>query len=198
MNFSPFRVLNASLLCIHLITFGFFTLVYREAIASEVLPPTPDQINHTLTIWDDRDLDDLFQEARTLTHQLIEQAFSEHPHIPAVTVQILTEHNGAIVPLLITSVSRLDWRSHPQVEQWHQSLGRAAQMLLGMSTPTSAVGGRSPDLSAPISTVPTSSGSAPMTRIRSRPNSASLSSDAASGGSVRRGRGARARYEIFN
>lgn len=88
----------------------------------------------TLMASDYLTFNELMQAARSSAHAFIDRAFAADPALGAVNVQIVAEHVGTIVPLGLTSVSREDWRSQPNLDLWSQWFGGSAQALLGFGT----------------------------------------------------------------
>lgn len=75
----------------------------------------------------------LLQQAETAAKTSIEKTFDENPNIKSVSLSISAEHNGAIVPLLSTTVSRANWQQKPTIQAWSQYF-TASEVLLGFRT----------------------------------------------------------------
>lgn len=75
----------------------------------------------------------LLQQAVQSTQGAIEAAFIDQPNVSEVRIQLLATHNGSVVPVMITQVSRSEWQSRPEVEHWTQTTGLSASRLLGLA-----------------------------------------------------------------
>jgi hypothetical protein len=74
----------------------------------------------------------LLQQAIQSTREAIEAAFTDHPNVSEVRIQLLATNNGSVVPVMTTQVSRSGWQSRPEVEHWAQTTGLSASRLLGL------------------------------------------------------------------
>jgi hypothetical protein len=72
----------------------------------------------------------LMQEAESLAKRAIAEAFASDRNLTEVTVRVIGERNGQVVPLLTTEVSRRDWERTPQISLWTRYYG-SAEILLG-------------------------------------------------------------------
>ena len=81
----------------------------------------------------------LLQQAEAVARKSIEQTFAENPNLKSVSLTVSAEHNGAVVPLLSTTVSRANWLTKPTIQAWSQYF-TASEVLLGFRTtqPTTA------------------------------------------------------------
>lgn len=75
----------------------------------------------------------LLQQAEAVAKKSIEQTFSENPNLGSISLTVSAEHNGAIVPLLSTTVSRTNWQQKPTIQAWSQYF-TASEVLLGFRT----------------------------------------------------------------
>lgn len=96
---------------------------------------------------------DLMQQANQATATAIATTFATHPDLDILTVHVLAAHNGIVIPMLRTRVSRADWRLQPVVDHWSQAMGLSAPRLLGLGTPGQLTpsGAASPEDSPPLS-----------------------------------------------
>jgi hypothetical protein len=79
----------------------------------------------------------LLQQAEAVARTSIEQTFAENPNLISVSLTVSAEHNGAIVPLLSTTVSRANWLQKPTIQAWSRYF-TTAEVLLGYLTPQPA------------------------------------------------------------
>lgn len=75
----------------------------------------------------------LLKQAEVAAKESIEQTFSENPKLTEVSLTVSAEHNGAVVPLLSTTVSRANWQRKPTIQAWSQYF-TASEVLLGFRT----------------------------------------------------------------
>ncbi len=76
----------------------------------------------------------LLQQAEAVAKTSIEQTFAENPNLKEVSITVSAEHNGTVVPLLSTTVSRANWQRKPTIQAWSQYF-TTAEVLLGYLTP---------------------------------------------------------------
>lgn len=75
----------------------------------------------------------LLKQAEVAAKASIEQTFTENPNLTEVSLTVSAEHNGAVVPLLSTTVSRANWQRKPTIQAWSQYF-TASEVLLGFRT----------------------------------------------------------------
>lgn len=78
----------------------------------------------------------LIQQAEALAKQSIEQGFAEKPVVTEVSLTILVERHGQIVPFLRSKVSRSQWQKNSNIQRWTQYLVSNSGVLLGFYNPT--------------------------------------------------------------
>ncbi|NEP00768.1 MAG: hypothetical protein F6K58_19305 [Symploca sp. SIO2E9] len=76
----------------------------------------------------------LIKRAENVAKTSIDQEFLENSSVREVTVTILGERNGQMVPILMVKVSRSDWQGEPSIQQWVRYLGDS-EVLLGFKEP---------------------------------------------------------------
>ena len=76
----------------------------------------------------------LLQQAESVVRNSVEKTFGENPNLTDVSITIVGEHNGAVVPLLSTTVSRANWLVKPNIQAWSQYFS-TAEVLLGFRKP---------------------------------------------------------------
>lgn len=111
-----------------LISLGSFTVLSMTIPASAQTQPIELRLNSQ-----NQNFQTLLQQAETAAKKSIEQTFAENPNIMSVSLSISAEHNGAIVPLLSTTVSRANWQQKPTIQAWSQYF-TASEVLLRFRT----------------------------------------------------------------
>ena len=79
--------------------------------------------------------DVLIRSAQDLAKNSIEQEFTGNPEISEVSITISTEHNGQIVPILYSKVTRSQWQKDSRVYRWTKYFNSSG-VLLGFYTPS--------------------------------------------------------------
>lgn len=79
----------------------------------------------------------LLKQAEAVAKTSIEQTFAENSNLKEVSLTVSAEHNGAVVPLLSTTVSRANWQRKPSIQVWSQYF-TASEVLLGFLKPQPA------------------------------------------------------------
>lgn len=80
--------------------------------------------------------DILLQQAQDLAQDSIEQEFTENPNATEVSILVLGEHQGQIVPLLRSQVSRSRWQQDPRIYRWTRYFANNSRVLLGFNQPS--------------------------------------------------------------
>jgi hypothetical protein len=98
------------------------------------------QLNLTLSSQKNQSFQTLVQEAEALAKKSIQQTFESNPEVTDLTVNILGEHYGQLVPLLSVTVTQTNWQKNPKVQPWTKYFSSAAQLLgfVKYSQPASA------------------------------------------------------------
>jgi hypothetical protein len=92
------------------------------------------QIQLLFTSQGNQNYETLIRQAEALAGNSIEQAFAETPNITEVSITIVGERNGSMVPLLSSNVSRSNWQAKPTVHLWTRYFPNA-EVLLGFAIP---------------------------------------------------------------
>lgn len=79
----------------------------------------------------------LIRYAQDLAKNSIEQEFTGNPEATEVSITISTEHNGQIVPLLNSKVSRSQWHRDSRIYRWTKYFGSSG-VLLGFYAPSTS------------------------------------------------------------
>ncbi|HEY9613827.1 hypothetical protein [Allocoleopsis sp.] len=79
--------------------------------------------------------DNLLQQAQDLASQSIEQEFAENPETSEISIMVLGEHQGQIVPLLRSQVTRTQWQRDSRIYRWTRYFANNSQVLLGFNNP---------------------------------------------------------------
>lgn len=113
-------------------------------IAPETARAQPGELDLVVNADPVPDFRQLVTEAETLLTQRISQAFADNLALTSLRIQILAERNGAIVPLMMTEVSRREWERDNRIANWTRYFDDA-QVLLSYVT----VAARSPEPESP-------------------------------------------------
>ena len=73
----------------------------------------------------------LIREAETTTQAAITQGFAQNANLTEIQMTVLGEHNGQVVPIMTSTVSRSDWRDTSEIRQWTQYF-QFSYALLGL------------------------------------------------------------------
>ena len=79
----------------------------------------------------------LIQSAQELARNSIEKEFIENPHTTGVSITILSDRNGQIVPILHSKVSRSQWQRDSRLYRWTRYFGSSG-VLLGFYAPSAS------------------------------------------------------------
>jgi hypothetical protein len=79
----------------------------------------------------------LIQSAQELAKSSIEKEFIESSDTTEVSITILIEHNGQIVPILNSKVSRSQWQRDSRLYRWTRYFGSSG-VLLGFYAPSAS------------------------------------------------------------
>lgn len=77
----------------------------------------------------------LVQEAEELAKSAIAREFQESPKAREVSILILGDRNGQIVPVLRSRVSRSAWQQNPNIESWTRYFSNYSEVLLSYKEP---------------------------------------------------------------
>ncbi|MBD2312077.1 hypothetical protein H6G20_10435 [Desertifilum sp. FACHB-1129] len=63
---------------------------------------------------------DLILQAESWVSNEIERQFNQQTDVSTVQVVVTANRNGEVIPVLVTTVSRMQWQQNPQVNAWTQ------------------------------------------------------------------------------
>lgn len=112
------------------VVLGLSYLVTLVSIAFAQTAQTREH-NFTLPVNRNQSIVNFLQQAEDLASNVIEQEFTENSEVTEVSITILGDHNGQIVPLLTSKVSRSQWEQDPRIYRWTRYFNSAGGMLLG-------------------------------------------------------------------
>lgn len=103
------------------------------SLVATIASARPTQVN--LAIEADRipSFGQLLATAESLAFQRISQAFATNPGITSLSMEVMAERNGAIVPLMTIEVPRDGWRRDARLATWAQYF-ESAEILLSYRT----------------------------------------------------------------
>ncbi|MGB7439451.1 MAG: hypothetical protein WA919_00150 [Coleofasciculaceae cyanobacterium] len=119
--------------------FSWFLLVIISTSVTLLITTSPAsaqirQIDITLNSSASQTFTSLIEQAEFLAKSAIDQEFAQDKSLQEVSVTIVGERNGQLVPLLITKVSRSEWQKEPKVQTWVRYLADS-EVLLGFREP---------------------------------------------------------------
>lgn len=117
--------------------------VYRRFLVSSILAISSliiispislsETIERSLTLKSssNQSFETLLQQAEDLATVAIEQEFIENTQTTKISVTVLGENNGQIVPLLRSKVSRNQWQRDSRISRWTKYFTINSGVLLG-------------------------------------------------------------------
>ncbi len=111
------------------VVLGLTSLVITISIASAELV----EHNFILNSEGSQSFESLLQQAQDLASNSIEQEFAENPETTEVSVMVLGEHQGQIVPLLRSQVTRVQWQRDSRIHRWTRYFANNSKVLLGFN-----------------------------------------------------------------
>ncbi|WP_421654732.1 hypothetical protein [Leptothermofonsia sp. ETS-13] len=109
------------------------------------------QIRSTLRPAKDQTFTELMERAEAVAERLVRQTFAKEPKVTEVSVTVLGERNGQEVPLLFSTVSRINWKKNPKIQSWTTYFNNFSVALLGYRKPPSPP---IPQPPAPVESLP--------------------------------------------
>lgn len=88
------------------------------------------ELNFLLNSNGSESFEALVQQAQDLVKTTIEEEFAQHPEVSEVTIVLLSDRNGQIVPILRSKVSRSQWQQDSRIYRWTR-LFNSSGVLLG-------------------------------------------------------------------
>lgn len=119
--------------------FSWFLLVIISTSVTSLITTFPAsaqirQIDITLNSSASQTFTSLIEQAEFLAKSAIDQEFAQDKSLQEVSVTIVGERKGQLVPLLITKVSRSEWQKEPKVQILVRYLADS-EVLLGFREP---------------------------------------------------------------
>lgn len=87
------------------------------------------ELNLTLESIGNPSFETIMKQAQELAEQSVEQEFTDNPEITEVSITILGDRNGQIVPLLRSKVSRSQWQQDPRIYLWTKYFNNSGVLL---------------------------------------------------------------------
>lgn len=91
----------------------------------------------------------LLQQAQDLAKIAIEEEFAGNPQTTEISIIVSGDHQGQIVPLLRSKVSRSQWQTDSRIYRWTRYFVTSSGMLLGFYTPSATPKPQTPFIGAP-------------------------------------------------
>ncbi len=85
----------------------------------------------TLQATRNQSLENLIQQALDLTQNSVNQEFQGNSELTEITISILAENNGQIVPITRSKISRFQWESGSRIDRLAGYFGNS-RMVLGL------------------------------------------------------------------
>lgn len=99
-------------------------------ISAAVLADTVQQTVLQIAVTGQVDYASLQSQARAMANTALTNGFAQDPTVQQQTVTVMASRNGEVVPLLQVTVSRSQWLTTPQVEQWANQYSSAYALVL--------------------------------------------------------------------
>ncbi len=114
------------------------TIVILSSLATTISIALAEPIERTFTLNSDGNelFETLLQQAEDLVKTSIEQEFAENPNATEVSITVLGETQGQIVPLLRSTVSRSQWQNNSRMARWTKYFVSSSGVLLGFYNPS--------------------------------------------------------------
>lgn len=103
--------------------FSFLSGNYQPAWAED------ERIVIDMPVYGQVDHSELVTQAESLLAEAINRQFSQDPALSTLQVDVVSDRNGEMIPILTVTVSRAQWQANPQVSAWSQYY-RASYALL--------------------------------------------------------------------
>jgi hypothetical protein len=114
------------------------TIVVFSSLATTISIALAEPIERTFTLNSDgnESFETLLQQAEDLVKTSIEQEFAENPNASEISITVLGETQGQIVPLLRSTVSRSQWQNNSRMARWTKYFVSSSGVLLGFYNPS--------------------------------------------------------------
>lgn len=113
------------------------TILVLSSLASTLSIATAELVERNLIVNSDgsKSFETLLRQAQDLAKDLIEEEFAQNPDVTEVSILISGEHQGQIVPLLRSQVSRSQWQQDSSMPRWTRYFANNSRVLLGFNKP---------------------------------------------------------------
>lgn len=114
------------------------TLLVLSSLVSTLSSASAELVERNLILNSDgsQSFEALLQQAQNLAKDSIEQEFTENSEVTAISILVLGEHQGQIVPLLRSQVSRSGWQQDSRIYRWTRYFTSNSRVLLGFNQPS--------------------------------------------------------------
>lgn len=93
------------------------------------------RVDVSLTSQTDETYENFLRRAEAVARAAAQRSFDGDILVTEVEVTIVGEHNGAIAPVLLLSVSRKNWKNRPDAQYWATYFSNS-KLLLNFQPPT--------------------------------------------------------------
>lgn len=111
------------------------TILVLSSLVSSISIASAELVERNLILNSDssESFETLLRQAQDLAKESIEQEFAQNPDVTEVSILISGEHQGQLVPLLRSQVSRSGWQKDSRMPQWTRYFANNSRVLLGFN-----------------------------------------------------------------
>ncbi|MEW6494165.1 MAG: hypothetical protein AB1589_16875 [Cyanobacteriota bacterium] len=124
----------------HRLLWGIILLVSCLVTPISIASAEPIERSFLLNLDGGQSFENLLDQAQDLAKISIDEEFAYNPQATEISIIVSGEHQGQIVPLLRSKVSRSQWQSDSRIYRWTRYFVTSSGMLLGFydspATPT--------------------------------------------------------------
>lgn len=113
------------------------TLFVLSSLASTISIASAESVERNFILNSDgsKSFETLLRQAQDLAKDLIEEEFAQNSEVTEVSILVSGEHQGQIVPLLRSQVSRSQWQQDSSMSRWTRYFANNSRVLLGFNKP---------------------------------------------------------------
>jgi hypothetical protein len=114
------------------------TMLVLSTLVSTLSIATAESVERNLILNSDgsESFETLLRQAQDLAKDLIQEEFAQNPEVTEVSILVSGEHQGQIVPLLRSQVSRSQWQQDSRMPRWTRYFANNSRVLLGFNKPS--------------------------------------------------------------
>jgi hypothetical protein len=113
-------------------------MLVLSTLVSTLSIATAESVERNLILNSDgsESFETLLRQAQDLAKDLIQEEFAQNPEVTEVSILVSGEHQGQIVPLLRSQVSRSQWQQDSRMPRWTRYFANNSRVLLGFNKPS--------------------------------------------------------------